>query len=167
MGGVTAFFAVIGIVTFVLRRNNPTDFIQAVPMVMVTPFDQDFLEAAQDTGNSTDQRPLAAEEAGSETPIPFPISQPMSHPVGLSAKELARLRAEVHTQQSYNSRGATRRVSQPTFSPAPVAGTGGAALPYETQRLHSEVESLRREMERLRGGGLGITAPPSYTEGNV
>lgn len=136
-------------------------------MVIVTPFDQHFLEAAQDTGISTDQRPLAAEEAGSETPIPFPISQPMRYPVGLSAKELARLRAEAHTpQQPYNPRDSTCTVSRPTPSPTAVDESGGVALPYETQRLHSEVESLRREMERLRGGGLGITAPPSYTEGN-
>jgi hypothetical protein len=51
------------------------------------------------------------------------------------------------------------------FSPTAVAETGEVALPFD--RLHSEVESLRREMEHLRVEGFIIAAPPSYTEGDI
>lgn len=163
IGGVAAVFAVIGIVIFV-RRNKPTNTIQADPMVVVTPFVQDCLEAAQDTGITTDQRPSAAEEAGAERPILLPISRPMRPPVGFSAKELARLRslAEIPTsQQPVNRQGLTSSVPRHTSS-LTVAEIGGAALPFETQRqlVHSsEIESL---LERLRAGGIVFAAPPSY-----
>ena len=51
-----------------------------------------------------------------------------------------------------------------TSSSANVVTEPGEA--NDTQRLHSEVESLRREMERLRAQGLIIEAPPSYTDGD-
>jgi hypothetical protein len=57
--------------------------------------------------------------------------------------------------------------SQSTSSPAnAVTESGEATSPYDTRRLHSEVESLRREMEQLRTEGLIIEAPPSHTEGD-
>ncbi|KAF8497612.1 hypothetical protein F5888DRAFT_1923669 [Russula emetica] len=162
IGGAGAILAVIGIVTFVQRRRRrkpkqkrnrarpilsfPTDSIQAGP---VTPFDPNVPEATQDAGIMTEGQPAVA-----------------TVPVGLSDKELARLRAEVLTsQQPDNPQDSTSNVSRPTFSPVAVAETGGEALPYDTRRLHSEVESLRREMERLRAEGLVNAVPPSYTEG--
>jgi hypothetical protein len=60
-------------------------------------------------------------------------------------------------------------VSQPETTPSANAGTESGEAPsasYDTRRLHSEVESLRREMERLRdverlrAEGLVSEAPP-------
>ena len=93
-------------------------------------------------------------------------------PVGLSSKELARLRAEARTsgsqRQSHESGPSAPNVSQSTSSPANSATeSGGADPPIDTRRLHSEVESLRREMERLREGVIIVEgAPPSYTDGD-
>ena len=143
----------------------------------MTPFDLNLPEAAHDIGITTQQPPItdgpgaetvALRHLSSASPIPLPISRPVTPvPVGLSDKELARLRAEVLTsQQPDNVRDSTPNVSQSTSSPTAVAETGGAASPYDSRRLHSEVESLRREMERLRAEGLVVVAPPSYSEGN-
>jgi hypothetical protein len=146
----------------------------------VTPFYYpDFPEATQDTGITAELRPYITEEPGAETvvlrrlssssPILLPISRPVAPvPVGLSDKELALLRAEaLISQQPDEPRDSTSNVPWSTLSPTAVAETGGAVLPSDTRRLHSEVESLRREMERLRAEGLVISAPPSYMEGNA
>ena len=82
-------------------------------------------------------------------------------PVGLSDKELARLRVEgYNSQQSLEV--SSSNVLQPTSSPNAVPGSREA--PYDPGRLHSEVENIvRREMERLHAEGLVIAAPPSYS----
>jgi hypothetical protein len=210
MGGAGAILAVIGIVAFVQRqrrrkpkrnipRSIPTNSIQA-PRTIVTPFDPNIPEATQDSGITTGQQPLVTEEPGAEAvALSRPSSRPVApDPVGLSDKELARLRREslppnlppisqsvapipvglsgkelarlrrvpLTSQQPNNPRGSTSNVSRTTPFPTAIAETGGAAFPSDTRRLHSEVESLRREMEQLRAEGLVITAPPSYTEGN-
>lgn len=99
-------------------------------------------------------------------------SQPVApafFPAGLSSKEMARLRAEALSsdspRQSYND--SSPNVSHYESTPPPaiiVTETGEANSPLDTRRLHSEVESLRREMERLRAQGVIIEAPPGYTE---
>lgn len=144
--------------------------------MIVTPFYRDFPEATRGSGIATEQRPFITEESSAETvalrrlsssPAILPISRPAPVAVGLSDKELALFRAEALTsQRPDNSRDLTSDVPWSTFSSTVVAETGGEALPSDTRRLHSEVESLRREMERLRAEGLAIAAPPSYTEGN-
>ena len=84
-------------------------------------------------------------------------------PVGLSAKDLARLRTEaLSSEQSLDP--ATSNVPQSTSSPN-VNESGGATSSSDSRRLQSEVDSLWREMERLRTLGLASGAPPSYTEG--
>lgn len=194
IGGITAIFAVIGIVVFARRQRrwNPkrnrlrsilyfsTDSIQAGRRMIVTPFDPNLPEATHDTGITTQQQPPITDGPGAETvalrhlssasPTPLPISRPVTLvPVGLSDKELARLRAEILTSQqpdNLNLRDSTPNVSQSASSPIAVTETSGAVSPYDSRRLHSEVESLRREMERLRAEGLVVAAPPSYSEGN-
>lgn len=186
IGGVATVSAVIGIATFVWRRNRPTNSIRADPGM--TPFDPDFYEGhgAQNTGITTAQRPFATEGPGAEavtfrrlfssSPIVLPISRPMRPPVGLSDKEVARLRrnlcalAEIPTPQQPcdNPQDSTWSVSRHTSSLNVTEISGlRAGLPYETRRqlIHfSEIESLP---ERLRVGGIVFEAPPSYyTEGN-
>lgn len=107
--------------------------------------------------------------AGPTLATPVPLSPPAAPvPVGLSGKQLARLRAEAfasssprlsHTDSSPNvsNIGSTSSSANVVTEPAEA---------NDSQRLHSEVESLRREMERLRAQGLIIEAPPSYTEGD-
>jgi hypothetical protein len=100
---------------------------------------------------------------GAVLPLPQP-AEPV--PVGLSDKEIARLRARTLGFQQSQTRS---NVSQHeiTSSPNPAAehGHGEASSSYDTRRLQSEVESLRREMERLRAEVV-TEAPPSYTEGD-
>jgi hypothetical protein len=118
-----------------------------------------------------EQQPLVSEEAGAEMVALHGLSPsvPRSGPVapliaGLSSKEVARLRAEALSPQASHNRS----TSNGQITPSSSAGTepSGAASSYDPQRLHSEVESLRREMERLRTEGLVVEAPPSYTEGD-
>lgn len=92
-------------------------------------------------------------------------------PAGLSRKEVARLRAEAlagsSPQQSHN--GSSPNVSQSESTSSPenaVTRSGEATSSFDTRRLHSEVESLRREMERLRAEGVIMESPPGYTEGD-
>ena len=180
IGGVAAIFAIIGILTFVQRHhqrkskwNRPrsifsssTDSIQAGPGMIVTPFDQNF-PVATHTGSTAERQPFITGERGAEVVALRHLSSspPAPAAAGLSEKGLARLRPEAPTSQLDNPQNSTSNVSRSTFSPTPVAETGGAALPSDTRILYSEVESLRREMERLRAEGL-VAAPPSYTEGS-
>jgi hypothetical protein len=145
---------------------------------MVTPFDPYSYETAQDSSilAEPEQEPLVTEGLDAEmvalnrlsstppTPLPFP--QPETPiPVGLSDKEIARLRAEgFRSQQSRNLGASSSDVIQSTSSPNAVPESREA--PYDPRRLHSEVETLvRREMERLHADGLVIGAPPSYSTG--
>ncbi|KAF8497610.1 hypothetical protein F5888DRAFT_302104 [Russula emetica] len=189
IGGTGAILAVIGIVAFVhlrrtRRRARPTtilsfstNFVGAGPLGNVTPFDPNSFEATQDSGISTDQRPLVTEDPEAEMvalrllslapPTVLPRSRPVAPiPTGLTGKEIARLRAEaLSSQQSHNA--STSNLSRSTSSPNTVTeSSSGTTSSINPQRLHTEVESLvRREMDRLRTQGLVLDAPPSYTEG--
>jgi hypothetical protein len=161
IGGVAA---VIGIVIFVQRRRRwgrsgprsilSTDSVDLGPQMIVSPFDPNSFDANQDPGISAEQWPFV---------IGNPEAAPV--PVGLSDKEIARLRAEaLSSPQPHNFRISALNMSQST-SPL-IAVTESGESPYDTRRLHSEFESLRREVERLRAEGFVVTAPPSYTEGD-
>ena len=169
-----------------------SDPIEADPQaIVVTPFDPNSYsseEIIRDSRNLswTEQQPLTTTggpEGGmvalrplSQNPTPLTVharSRPVApvFPAGLSSKELARLRTEALISGS-------PRLSQTGSSPSPnvshyestsspaniVAESGDANLSLDTRRLHSEVESLRREMERLRAQGVIIEAPPGYTD---
>jgi len=160
-----------------------TDFVDEGPRTNVTPFDLNSFEATQDSEISTDQWPLvtgdreaemvALHNLSSSPPTVLPRSRPVAPiPAGLTSKEIARIRAQaLSSQQSHNH--STSNLSRSTTSPNTVTElSSGAASSYNTQRLHTEVESaVRREMERLRTEMLPVVldsepeAPPSYTEG--
>ena len=249
IGGVAAVFVVINITARVQRRwrrrararphstlTFSTNFRDAGPEMIVTPFDPYGHEAAQDSRMFAEQQPLVSEGPDAEmvsrhhlsstpptilpfpepgTPVPIglsdkeiarlraegnnsqqsrnlgvssssvpeeemvtlhhqhsmppaaiPFPQPGTPvPVGLSDKEIARLRAEgFNSHQSGNPGVSSSNVLQSTSAPDAVPESREA--PYDPQRLHSEVENLvRREMQRLRAEGLVVGAPPSYTEG--
>jgi hypothetical protein len=138
---------------------------------MVTPFNSNPSEATQDSGAVAEQQPLVSENAGAEMialhgpSTLVPRSRPVAPiPAGLSSKEIARLRAETLRSQAPQNL-LTSNLPPSTSSSTTVSEPSGAAS-YDPQRLHSEVESLRREMEQLRTERLVVEAPPSYTEGD-
>ena len=182
IGGGGGVICVIGIVAFVQRRrrrdgsilsNSTKNGLQAI----VTPFNPIFSEAALESGTSME--PLVSGDPEAEMvgfhglsflPPKRARAPPAAHiPAGVSSKEIARIRAELRrdaliSQQSHNSLSSD---SQSTSSESPVVPTGETPSSYDTRRLHSEVESLRREMERLRTEAFVLEAPPSYvTEGD-
>jgi hypothetical protein len=198
IGGVAAVFTSIGVVIFLQRQRRrgipksilpiSTDSCEAGPYGMVTHLNSP--EATRDAGTPPDQQPLEDGDPDTEMVAPvahrlppppaiIPFPQPVVPvPVNLSDKEIARLRAEtLGSRQSQAQTRSTSNVSQPeTTSSAANLNTatesGEASSSYNNRRLHSEVESLRREMERLReterlrAEGLVTEAPPSYTEGD-
>lgn len=88
-----------------------------------------------------------------------------SVPIGLSGKELARLRAEAlvlqHTDAPSESSGSE---PEPDTVPVVTVEPSVAISESEGQGLRSVVESLRREVQQLRIERLD--APPSYAEDN-
>ncbi|KAF8497609.1 hypothetical protein F5888DRAFT_1906874 [Russula emetica] len=189
IGGVSAIFAVIGVVIFVQRRRrrvrpksvlSSSDTWEAgLHAIIVTPFDPNLnsSEGTRDTGFLPEQQPLVDENPDTELvalhrpssspPDVLPLPQPVVPvPVGLSDQEIARLRAQTLGSQQFQAQTrSTSNVSQPETA---ATESGEASSSYDNRRLHSEVEfeSLRREMERLRAEGLVNEAPPSYTEGD-
>jgi hypothetical protein len=197
IGGVAAaaftVFAVIviGIVTFIQhrrkqRRSRPSSILSpsnvywdAGSQTILTPFNPDSLEPTQGLGILVEQQPLVSENTETEMVTPHHLSSlspshlPLSRPgtpvfVGLSGKEIMHLHAEnLRSQQSHNH--STSNETRARFSPNVDTESGGATSPYDTRRLHSDVESLRREIGRLqeierhRAEGLITSAPPSYT----
>jgi hypothetical protein len=173
-GAAAAISAVIGIVAFVQRRRRRgrprsivlslSDFMETDSRAtMGTPSNPIPFEAAEDSGTWAERQPLVSEVPEAEMGARIThLRQVAPILVGLSDKELARLRADtLSSEQSQNS--STSNVSQSTPSPNTGTGSGEATSPNDPRRLQSEVEFLRREMERLRAEG---SAPPSYTEGD-
>jgi len=141
----------------------------------VTPFDPYSPEAAQHSRNLEEQQPLVTEEPEAEmvahrlSSTPLPLPQPGTPVlVGLTDKELARLRAEgFNSQESRNLGVSSANVLESTTPSSLNAVPESREVPFNPLRLHSEVESLvRREMERLHAEGLVVEAPPSYREGD-
>ena len=165
----------IGIITLVVRRrrrrsrraksirsSSDADVIDPDwPMGVVTPFDPTLDEVAEpETGsqeNLLQQRwtqPVDPETVplvhASTSPLPSPPVVPV--PVGLTSKELARLRRDNLLSQSTGA--------QPSDPPLPATTELGVATSSsEARRLQSEVETLRREVEILTER---IEAPPRY-----
>ncbi len=182
MGSVVAIFAVIGIVTFVRGRPGwrhsrsilSTDSVDAGPQIIVSPFYPDSFDAHRDSGISAEQQPLvigdpeaemvALHRLSSSPPAVLPpLRQVAQVPVGLSEKKIARLRAEaLSSPQPHNFRISNMSQSASSLNAATESGVS----PFDTRMLHSEFESLRREVEQLREEGLIAAAPPSYAEGD-
>ena len=172
-GGIAALILLVGTIALVRRRRIPssirksagssfTGTIEASPQMTVTPFNSTLTGAAPlEVGSqfrTTSEGPSPTSE-----PSPLPMQSAVPVPVGLSSKELARLRSTAMlsppTHAQLSSSG-----SQPTDLPTIIAAEGVTLTPTpETQRLQTEMESLRREMQELRAERF--EAPPSYGQG--
>ena len=172
IGGIVVIVFVIGASFFVQRRRRRRRSVFSDSMEHVSiPFG-----SAQGSGAVAGQQPLVFEGPEAEMValrgLPSTPHAVLSHsrpvapvPVGLSGKDLARLRTEALSSEQFHN-PATSNVPHSTSSNT-VHESGGAASSYDPQRLQSEFDSLWREMERLRTSGLAPGAPPSYyTEGD-
>ncbi|KAH9996278.1 hypothetical protein BJV77DRAFT_942524 [Russula vinacea] len=163
IGSAAAICAVIGIVGFLRRRqrSNLSDSMK-IAQGIVTPYNTISSDASTEPLVSEDPEAglIALRGPSSTPPTELPLSRPVAPiPAGLSGKELARIRRDaLSSQQSHNS--LTPNAAQ--FASPPITAARATSSSYDPRRLHTEVESLRREMERLRTEGLAIEAPPSY-----
>ncbi|KAI9433068.1 hypothetical protein H4582DRAFT_2082873 [Lactarius indigo] len=178
VGGVAVALLAIGVIAFISRRRRrrsrrrksidssfERDFPEPdLPMVL-TPFNPTLTGAPEPgTGPQTNWRqqpvesetvPLVHAPTPSDSPVPSPLMVPA--PVGLSSKELARLRED-------NSRSQSTDALTSGPSSAVTAEQGMATSSPEARRLQSEVEALRREMQELRVERF--EAPPGYASEN-
>ena len=189
-GSVVAVLVVIAAIAFVRRRRRLRrrksvqssilgSFVGVGPPATITPFDpicldatshgsdsrtegQELLSIHPDAGSALDSYSLSS----TSTPaMVIPLSQPVAPvPTGLSSKELARLRTEALSSQNTVS-PQSPDTPQPSSPPTAVTEQSGAIQSSEAQRLQSEVESLRREMQRILTERL--ESPPSYTSGDA
>ncbi|KAI9459211.1 hypothetical protein BJY52DRAFT_387895 [Lactarius psammicola] len=172
-GGAVVLTLLVGTIAFVRRRRRQDDFrksartsssgaaVEARPQMTVTPFNPTLAGARsqEDWQQQWSSGPVgtASDGPSSTSELPLPSSQSTAPvPVGLTSKELARLRSAVTPPSSSGS--------QPTDPPIIGITEGNTATPPpETQRLQTEMESLRREMQELRAERF--EAPPSYGAG--
>ncbi|KAI9431945.1 hypothetical protein H4582DRAFT_1214442 [Lactarius indigo] len=172
IGGAAALLAIGAMALVVWRRRRQShkrasvgpsfqsEIISVGTQATVTPFNLTGLALTEvaplDAGPETDLRQLLVH------PPPALEGPPaVTVPVGLSSKELARLRSLANASHSQPTGG------WPSDPPL-VATTEGAANAATSspeaqslaQRLQSENNILRHEIEQLRGGTSEL--PPSY-----
>jgi len=138
----------------------------------VTPFNPTVIGVTEpDTGSHTNSQrwrtdPVEPESISlahvssstpSDSPVAIPVSFPrvVSVPVGLSSKELARLRND-----SSRSQPSDQLPANPTF--AATTESGAASSSSEAQRLQAEVEYLRQQLRAERP-----EPPPCYEDGGA
>ena len=169
-GGVVALILLAGTIVLVRRRRRRDDLAgesfsssaiepHSDSQMAVTPFNPTLaVTIPPDTSSptwTTSDGPFSSSE-----PTISPIAA--SIPVGLTGKELARLRSAPTSSHARSSSSGSQPTSPPTISSADQTM---ATPTLETRRLQTEVESLRREMQQLRVRAERFEAPPSYGDG--
>ncbi|KAH9001001.1 hypothetical protein EDB92DRAFT_1824145 [Lactarius akahatsu] len=175
IGGVAALLAIGAIALVVWRRRRrgyrrtsvePSFLSEVVSEVTVTPFDPTrpiTTEVALPlAGPQTDSQQLLLHRPLSPDGSPLPLRRAVPIPVGLSDKELARLRSLANGPHSQPTEG---QPSNPLLTVTTDRGelggvTGAATSPSEAQRLRFENNFLRHEIEQLRVERS--ESPPSY-----
>lgn len=186
ISGVAALLLVAGIIFFVLwnrriRRYNNRISSGPSSAAMLTPFIITHLGAThRDSAHRNGQQqpqsgPPGAAIANADANSPSSSSTHSSlfsrpFPIGLSAKRLARMRAETSRPQP----ALTHPVSDQALSQTPSlpvsATVRRAPTPPSTFRaLQSQFDRLRHEVQQLqvRAERFNSEAPPSYAEGNA
>ncbi|KAI9449165.1 hypothetical protein BJY52DRAFT_271671 [Lactarius psammicola] len=190
IGGVTSVILAIGAIVFVWRRRRHTNTYQTVGPsfsntlmrtgtgVTVAPFNPIITDTSPpDAGSQIDRQQQRSNPIGTPTiplnpgpSLPEPLLLSSQHaapiPVGLSDKELALLRSR-GTHNQLTPAGPPSGDPQPTLPPIITTEQGEATQPAEARALQSEVEYLRREVQRLHARQSHIDsfeAPPSYGE---
>jgi hypothetical protein len=187
-GGVAALILLVGTIAFVRRRRRQDDPRKlegesfsgtAIDQMAVTPFNPARARTTPvETGSPAWTTSDGLFSSSEPTLSPSQIAAPT--PVGLTDKELARLRSTPtlsplshappsHAPPSHappSHAPSSSSGSQPT-SRRTVSTTDQATVTPtpETRRLQTEVESLRREMQQLRVRAERFEAPPSYGHG--
>ena len=170
VGAVTALLLVVGIVAFILwhrRRQNTKDSsttstadMRTVSGIQLTPFTLTHLDA-------THGEPEPWMEWQQHQLI---RSSSSYFPVGLSSKELARMRSENLHSQPAITHPASDESPDPPPSP-PVSATERTAMTSLPlfRTLQSQVDRLWREMRQLelRAERPDSEDPPSYAERDV
>ncbi|KAI9433019.1 hypothetical protein H4582DRAFT_1990677 [Lactarius indigo] len=156
-GGVGALILVVGTIVFAGSQMTVTPFTPT--LVVTTP-----PEAGSQSGTTSEGPSFAS--LPPPPPLPSQSTSLAPAPVGLTDKELARLRSTVTRSPPTSHARTSSSGSQPTVTYPSTIGTseGSTSTPTsETRRLQSEMESLRREMQELRAERF--EAPPSYGTG--
>jgi hypothetical protein len=173
IGGVATLLIVAGVISFVLRtrkrrvwgfNNHPSS--RPSSAAILTPLPLTHLGATHQqpqSGPLEAGSPSSASLYSSQSSQSFPL-----FPIGFSAKELARIRAETLPPQP----ALTHAVEDPTRPQTPsfpVAATvrRTPTPPFRFGALQSQFDRLRHEVQQLRTEGFNPGAPPSYAEGNV
>ncbi|KAH8980364.1 hypothetical protein EDB86DRAFT_3107620 [Lactarius hatsudake] len=175
VGGVAALLVIGAIALVVWRRRRrgyrrtsaeplfPSDVVSEVT---VTPFDSTGpVTTAMElhlAGPQTGSQQLLLHRPSSPDGSPLPLQRALPIPVGLSDKELARLRSLENGPRSQPTEG------QPSNPPLTVTADRGelggvagvATSSFEAQRLQMENSFLRHEIEQLRVERSEF--PPSY-----
>jgi len=168
IGAVAALLLVIGILAFILwhrRRSNigesPATSIAGmspVQGIVLTPFTPGYLNETHGLGDAEPWMEWQGPQSGPRSPSFVPV--------GLTSKELARIRAETaHSQPAVTILDSDESHSQHLSSPVAAseleAATSSPIIPTEqTQldRVWHEIHQFLTERRRSE-------APPSYTEG--
>jgi len=186
IGGVAALLLVAGTISFVLWKRRIWRYNNRVSSgrssAMLTPFLLTHLGAThRDSAHRNGREPprsgspeAATANADADNPSPSsPRSSLFSQssqflPIGLSAKALARMRAETLGPQPAPTHPVLDQTRPQTRS-LPVAAIV-RRTPTSSSRfgaLQSQFDRLRHEVQHLRTERFNPEAPPSYAEGNV
>jgi hypothetical protein len=163
---------VVGVIAFVSRRRRQDEaetFISSTaveprPQMAVTPFDTTLAGATpRETGH-----PVWTMSNGlfsKSDPTLSRLQNAASTPVGLTDKELARLRSAPMLSpptHPHSSSSGSQPASPPIIS---TTDQSGATPTPNTRILQTEMETLRREMQPLLAHAERFEAPPSYGDG--
>ncbi|KAH8995315.1 hypothetical protein EDB92DRAFT_1943302 [Lactarius akahatsu] len=180
IGGVAALLA-IGAIALVVRhrwrqsrKRTPvgpsflSEVISQGTQATVTPFNSTWSTltevAPPHAGSQTDQRPLVHRPSSWED-SPLPLRRVVAVHIGLSSKELARLRSLANASRAQPTDGRpSNSLLTTTTDRGELGGEAGAAMSSsEAQRLQLKNSFLRHEIQQFRAEGFEL--PPSYASG--
>jgi len=191
IGGITGLLLVVGIVAFIFwhrRRRHirqisapSSSAMQSVSGIGLTPFTLTHPDATH--GDQMSWMGLQQPQSGSPEAVganadadgPPSSIHPASYstlspfvPVGLSAKMLARMRAETLRPQPPDFPPTSDVSGSPSPSPSvPTIERTAATSPPMFRTVQGQFDRLWREIQQLRAEIFNSEAPPSYAVGDA